>query len=89
MIIGELACGNLTNRTEILLLLGLLPQLKAADKDILAFIDQHKLFGKGLGIVDVHILLVASSHPECRIWTEDKRMKKHADIFAFYEPKTS
>jgi predicted nucleic acid-binding protein len=77
-IIGELACGNLKNRTEVLALLRILPSVPAADvHEVLLLIDEHRLMGKGLGFVDVHLLASAllSSAP---LWTFDKRLARAA-----------
>jgi predicted nucleic acid-binding protein len=55
-IIGELACGHLKNRAEILTLLQELPQaICAQDEEIIQFIDDHNLMGKGLGYIDIHL----------------------------------
>ena len=56
-VVGELACGNITNRAEILALLHALPEApRAGDDEILFFIDRHSLGGKGLGLIDIHLL---------------------------------
>jgi len=74
LIIGELACGHLHNRDEILYLMHELPSvIQATDKDVLVFIEKNHLAAKGLGIVDIH-LLASASLSGLRIWTEDKRM---------------
>ncbi len=80
-IIGELACGNLRNREEILNLLSALRQVSTANHDeIMLFIDQHKLFGKGLGYIDVH--LIASCLLEgIKLYTRDKRLLQAAKEF--------
>ena len=76
-IIGELACGNLKNRTEILELLQLLPEIPPAEhKEVMYFIERNRLMGKGLGYIDVH-LAAAAALSEVPIWTLDKRF---ADI---------
>ena len=50
---GELALSNLVRRDEILGLLQHLPQAKAAtDPEVLTLIDNHQLFGLGIGYVD-------------------------------------
>jgi predicted nucleic acid-binding protein len=73
-IIGELACGNLKNGTEILSLLQDLPMASCADDDeVLQFIDDHKLMGKGLGYIDIH-LLMAALLTRIPLWTIDKRL---------------
>ena len=75
---GELACGNLRRRNEILGLLGALPNLgKASDEEVLAFITRHQLHGKGLGLVDAH-LLAASALARKPLWTFDVRLAKAA-----------
>jgi predicted nucleic acid-binding protein len=71
-IVGELACGRIKNRTEVLSLLRALPTARMAVHDeVLGFIDRHGLMGIGLGFVDVHLLASAllSNAP---LWTTDK-----------------
>ncbi|MFC2167264.1 type II toxin-antitoxin system VapC family toxin [Acidobacteriota bacterium] len=78
-IIGELACGNLKNRQEILTLLEALPKTELAGHDeILYFIDQHRLMGKGLGLIDMH-LLVSTQLSGVSLWTLDNNLKDAAD----------
>jgi predicted nucleic acid-binding protein len=74
-IIGELACGNLRNRSEILSLLQSLPKsIEATHEEVMEFIGNHSLMGKGLGYIDTHLLAsaVLSGIP---IWTLDKKLK--------------
>jgi predicted nucleic acid-binding protein len=78
-VIGELACGNLQNRKEILSLLHALPEVQSIEDDeILFFIEQHSLAGKGLGLIDVH-LLASSKMSEHPLWTKDKRLMAAAE----------
>ncbi|MGD0844939.1 MAG: type II toxin-antitoxin system VapC family toxin [Geobacteraceae bacterium] len=73
-IIGEIACGNLKNRTEILSLLQDLPMASLADDDeVIPFIEDHKLMGKGLGYIDIHLLMSALL-TRIPLWTIDKRL---------------
>ena len=56
-VIGELACGNLRKRDEVLALLKDLPRVAvASDDEVLFFIERNALMGRGLGYVDVHLL---------------------------------
>ncbi len=73
-IIGELACGSLTNRSEILSLLQSLPTSTTIDLDeYLHFMSSHRIIGKGIGFVDIHIL--ASAYIDSNfLWTLDKRL---------------
>lgn len=77
-VIGELACGNIENRVEILALLHALPTSTVADiEEIIVFIDNNRLMGKGLGYVDVHILASAILS-NVRLWTKDKPLANAA-----------
>jgi predicted nucleic acid-binding protein len=75
-VIGELACGNLKNRTRILSLLQDLPKAVQADDDeVLQFIEEHQLMGKGLGFIDLH-LLASALMTRIPLWTADKRLRE-------------
>ena len=79
-IIGELACGNLKNRDEIISLLQSLPMAPTIEFDeFLFFIDRNHLMGKGIGFVDVH-LLASAQLTGVPLWTADKRLKSAANI---------
>ncbi|KPL12904.1 ribonuclease [candidate division BRC1 bacterium SM23_51] len=77
-VVGELALGNLRNRSEILTLLEALPAVEVADHDeVMRFIVNHKLMAKGLGYVDVH-LLASAVLSGVSIWTTDRRLAQAA-----------
>lgn len=74
-VLGELACGNLRNRRELLTLLGQLPRGPVAtDEEVLAFIERRALMGRGIGYVDVHLLASAAIAGGSRLWTHDRRL---------------
>ena len=78
-IIGELACGNLKNRYEIVSLLQSLPMTPTIEFDeFLFFIERNQLMGKGVGFVDVH-LLASAQLAGVQLWAADKRLKSAAD----------
>ena len=78
-VIGELACGGLRNRRQILELLQALPSLpKAEDDEILLFIERHSLMRRGLGLIDVH-LLASSALAGASLWTLDIRLRRAAE----------
>jgi predicted nucleic acid-binding protein len=59
-IVGELACGNIRNRLEIISLLQRLPEaIRAEHAEVMQFIENYGLMGKGLGYIDVHLLVAA------------------------------
>ena len=73
-IIGELACGHLKNREEIISLLKSLPKARTVESDeILHFIENRKLMGLGIGLIDVH-LLASSLLTNTLLWTDDKQL---------------
>jgi predicted nucleic acid-binding protein len=77
-IIGELACGNINNRNEILSLLKSLPLAPVLEFDeFLFFIDENQLMGIGIGFVDVHILASAKLAGTL-LWTADKKLESVA-----------
>ena len=78
-VIGELACGNLHNRNEILHLLEALPGAPVADhSEVLNLIDAHRLYGQGLGWIDAH-LLASALITRCELWTSDRLLQTLAD----------
>lgn len=78
-VIGELACGNLRNRTEVLGLLQSLPRLSAATEDeALFFIEQQQLMGCGICYIDAH-LLAASVIRDIPIWMKGKGLMTIAE----------
>ena len=78
-IIGELACGNLKNRSEILLLLESLPRAPLVDHaELLYFVEKHSLSGKGIGFVDAS-LLASAQLVNARLWTVDLPLKRAAE----------
>ena len=77
-IIGELACGIINNRIEILSLLQSLPTIPTIDLDeYLYFIDKNRLFGFGIGFVDIN-LLASAKLVDIPIWTKDKKLREAA-----------
>ncbi len=74
-IVGEVACGHLANRAEILDALEALPKAPVVEHSaVLAFVSRHRLMGRGLGWVDMHLLASASASGE-RILTRDRRLQ--------------
>jgi len=74
-VIGEVACGNLRKRSEVLSLMRNLPQANVAtDEEVLFFIEQHRLMGRGVGYIDAHLLAAVSLTPPALLWTRDRRL---------------
>jgi hypothetical protein len=77
-IIGELACGSLKNRSEIIGLLEALPKAKVLEHtEVMEFVETQKLMSLGIGYVDTH-LLGSSLLSDTLLWTFDKSLVKAA-----------
>jgi len=74
-VIGELACGNLRNRRGILDLLDALPcALVAQHLEVLRLVEERRLFGQGLGWIDMH-LMASALLQNFPLWTLDKSLR--------------
>lgn len=77
---GELALGGIGNRAEILRLLDDLPQASVATADeIRELVEQHELFGLGIGYVDAQLLAATMLTAAAKLWTRDRRLQAAAD----------
>ena len=75
-IAGELACGNLKNRTELLRYLNALPLATvASNEEVMHLIEERKLAGCGIGWVDAH-LLASALLSNGTFWTADERLQR-------------
>jgi hypothetical protein len=72
-VIGELACGNLEHRREVLGLLNVLPAaVVATHEEVMLFVEERRLMGKGIGYIDAHLLASVSLTDASLLWTRDK-----------------
>ncbi len=75
LVIGELACGVMPKRAEVLALMHELPRSAVASHaEVLNFIERHELAGRGVGYVDIHLLAAALMTPPARLWTRDRQL---------------
>jgi len=78
VVIGELHVGNISKRDLFLSLLDNLPVVgEATHQEVIQFIEEHKIYGKGVGYFDTHILC-SSLISQTPLWTLDKRLDKLA-----------
>ena len=78
-VIGEIALGNLRQRSSILSHLHDLPVAPAAsDEEVLTFIEAARLYGMGIGYVDAHLLAAAKLNGAA-LWTRDTRLLKQTE----------
>ena len=74
-VLGELACGNLRQRTVVLTLLNDLPMAAVAqDQEVLFFIEQHTLMDRGIGYVGAHLLAAVALDGGAKLLSRDKRL---------------
>lgn len=71
---GELAYGNLRKREMVIADLNALPSaISASDTEVMHLVEDRRLWGRGLGWIDAH-LLASALMSDCRLWTLDKRL---------------
>jgi len=74
-VIGELACGNLRNRKEVLTALRSLPSAAVVEnEEVLYFLEEWRLWGRGIGWIDAH-LLASARLSRSKLWTLDQRLR--------------
>jgi len=77
-VIGELACGPLSPRTEALIMLGAMPRMQlATHAEVLEMLERERLWSRGIGWVDAHLLASALLH-RARIMTADRALREAA-----------
>lgn len=82
-VLGELACGNIANRDVLLTLFKDLPQAAVAtDDEVLIFIEQRELMGRGIGYIDAHLLAAVALNGSAWLWARDKRLQMVANSLA-------
>jgi hypothetical protein len=80
MVLGELACGNLAERQTLLALWHNLPQLEVVtDPEALRFLERNRLWGRGIGYIDLRLLASVSLNPQVKLWTRDRRLRAIAE----------
>jgi len=78
LIVGELACGSLHRRAEVLSLLQSLPQVPVCSQsEVLKMVEQRRLMGRGIGWIDAN-LLASASLAGSPFWTHDRRLAEIA-----------
>lgn len=76
----ELALGSITDRDKVLNDLSLLVQAPVARTDeLFSLIELRRLYRRGIGITDLHLLASALLDRSILIWTRDRRLGEIAD----------
>ena len=78
----ELALGSIANRETFLADLSLLPQVPLAEThELFRLLELRKLFNKGIGVTDLHLITSALFDKTLSIWTRDRRLGEIAEEF--------
>ena len=84
-ITAELALGSLRDRSGTLALLDLLPQVRVAQiSEVRSLIEAKRLYGLGIGVIDVHLMASVLINPSALLWTRDKRLRRIAERLAIH-----
>ena len=79
-IAAELALGSLEQRTKILALLDLLPQVRMAQLgEVRLMIEARRLYSLGIGLTDAHLIASVFINPPTLLWTRDRRLRTVAE----------
>ena len=74
-VIAEIALGSLRARVEVLGLLDSLARLPVAEPDeVRVLVENHRLFGRGIGFVDAALVASCLLLPGTQIWTRDRSL---------------
>jgi predicted nucleic acid-binding protein len=78
LVLGELFCGRFNNRRQVFDYLQALPRAQVAThEEVMRFVDERKIFGRGVGWIDMHLLACALLS-DCLLFTRDRRLAEIA-----------
>lgn len=76
----ELALGSIANRKTVLADLALLPQAPVAETgELFGVVEFQKLYRRGIGVTDLHLMASALLDRSILIWTRDRRLGEIAE----------
>ena len=89
-VIGELVVGDLGRRRKLISALGTVRQLDVVeDEDVVEFVRNKKLAGRGIGYIDCHLLASVYFDRPTYLWTSDKRLRSAAVELGIAYPSTN
>lgn len=76
-VVGEIACGTPPAPRSVTLQLFKALELShtATLEDVAVFIEAHRLYGRGCGLIDLSLLASVCITPETVLWTLDLRLQ--------------
>lgn len=74
-VVGELSLGSLKDREQFIADLSVQPMAQLADdREVLLFIENFKIYARGIGYLDAHLLASTKLTPAASLWTRDRRL---------------
>ena len=78
----ELALGSIADREKVLADLALLPHVSIAEtEELFGLVELRRLYRRGIGNTDLHLIASALYDKSIFIWTRDRRLGEIADEF--------
>jgi predicted nucleic acid-binding protein len=78
----ELALGSIVNREKVLADIALLPHAATAGaEELFGLVELRRLYRRGIGITDIHLIASALFDKSISIWTRDRRLGEIAGEF--------
>jgi predicted nucleic acid-binding protein len=78
----ELALGSIAKREKVLSDLSLLPQVPVAEtNELFTLLERRKLYSRGIGVTDLHLIASSFIDESLSIWTRDRRLGEIAEEF--------
>ena len=79
VVVGELACGNLPDRTTFLRNMDAMPEIReGTHQQVRDLIESARLMGRGIGLMDAHLLYSVLHQEDALLWTRDERLNRIA-----------
>ena len=89
IVVGELACGNLPDRTTFLRNMDAMPEIREGmHQEVRDLIESARLMGRGIGLMDAHLLYSVLHQEGALLWTRDKRLNRIAQELSVSYPET-
>ena len=79
LVVGELACGNLPDRAAFLRNMDAMPEIgEGTHREVRDLIESASLMGRGIGLMDAHLLYSVLNREGALLWTRDQRLNRIA-----------
>ncbi|HEY1426739.1 MAG TPA: type II toxin-antitoxin system VapC family toxin [Caulobacteraceae bacterium] len=88
-VIAEVAMGNLPRRPTFLEAMDKLRRAAtASDREAISLMERERLYGLGIGFVDLHLLASTRLTPSATLWTRDRRLREIARRLGVGDPRS-